>query len=229
MADRLQDRSSGGPLLTYVALGSTVLFAILTVMVIARQTNAFDHDMILSLRAGARPWLTTMMLAITFVSGRLAVPAVIIFAIALYYRSGVRASSYYLGACLAAQLLNVIIKYGVERPRPHNVSPHLTAAGGMAYPSADAMLAVVVFGLGTYMVTETIRPQAMCRVALALSAAFIVLAAIARVYLGAHWPTDVVGGVLAGVACATFCITALRRPPEMPIPVSAASAALVAR
>ncbi len=228
MADRFHYRFSGRHSLTYVALGSTVLFAILTVMVIARQTTVVDHDLILSLRAGASPWLTTMLLAITFVSGRLAVPAVILFAIALYYRSGVRATSYYVGACLAAQVLNAIIKYGVRRPRPHGVSPHLTAAGGMSYPSADVMLAVVIFGLGTFMVTETIRSRAMCRVALALAAAFIVLAAIARVYLGAHWPTDVVGGALAGLACASFCIAALRRPPEMPIPVSDAPAALAA-
>ncbi|MEO7039679.1 MAG: phosphatase PAP2 family protein [Gemmatimonadaceae bacterium] len=226
MSGRLYERPTNRPSLAYAALAFAVLFGVLTAFVVARQTSALDLDLILSLRSGAEPWLTAMFLAITFTSGKLAIPAAIAFAITLYYRGDARGAAYYAGTCIAAQLLNAILKYSVARPRPHGISPRLTAAGGMSYPSADAMLAVVIFGLGTYMVSETIRSQAVSRSARALAAAFIVLAAIARVYLGAHWPTDVLGGTLAGLACATFGFAVLRRPPEILIPVAETPPAL---
>jgi membrane-associated phospholipid phosphatase len=220
MTDRVSEARAYGPSLSYVAFAATALFAILTALVLGGRTAVLDRDLILSLRASARPWLTQTLLAVTFTSGRLAVPAAILFAIALYRRRGLRSASYYLGACVVAQALNAILKYAVHRVRPHDVSPRLTAAGGLAYPSADAMLAVVIFGLGTLLLARTFRACAAGRAAIGLATIFVVLAAIARVYLGAHWPSDVLGGALAGVACAAITIAAMRRPPVNPAPAA---------
>lgn len=219
MADQTSEPLAHGPSFTYVAFAATALFAVLTILVLGKHTAVLDRDLILWLRTGARPWLTTMLLGVTFTSGKLAVPAAIVFAAALYRRCGIRTAGFYAGACIAAQALNAIIKHGVDRARPHDVSPRLTAAGGLAYPSADVMLAVVIFGLGTLLLTRTFRARAVCRIALIASAIFVVLAAVARVYLGAHWPSDVLGGALAGIACAAFALAALGRPPAIPLPV----------
>jgi len=200
-----------GRLIACVAIVSSALFVILTALVVARQTDVLDRDLILSLRASASPWLTTALLAVTFTSGRLAIPAFIVFALALYRRGGFHAAGYYAGACATAQALDAIVKHAVGRIRPHNVSPRLTATGGFGYPSADAMLAVVIFGLGTLMLCWTIRSRATRGVALGVAALFIALASIARVYLGAHWPTDVLGGALAGIACAAVWTVAFVR------------------
>ena len=207
-----------GRMAAYVAVIAAVSFAILTALVVANRTAVIDRELILSLRAEASPVLTTILLAVTFTSGRLAIPAAVLFAFALYRRSGARAVIFYAAACVTGELLDALLKLDVSRVRPHGVSPRLTSAGGFAYPSADAMLAVLIFGLGTVMLAWTMRSGRMRAAALTAAALFVVVASVARVYLGAHWPSDVLGGVLAGIACAAFYVSALRRSPGVRVP-----------
>jgi len=178
------------PLSAVVSMVALVLFCILTALVMERQTAVIDRHLIEALRASATPLFTTTMLAVTFVSGRLAIPSAALFA--------------YVAACATAQLLNLLLKYSISRARPHGVSPKLTAAGGPSYPSADVMMSVVVFGLGAWVLSRTIGSTGQ-RSAVRLSVALYVIAsAIARVYLGAHWPSDVLGALFAGVTCSAF-------------------------
>ena len=202
-----------------LALGviATILFVVLTAIVVEHGSALIDREMILSLRSDATPLLTTFLLAVTFTSGKLAIPALLLFAALLYRRSGVRTAAYYVGACVTAELLNAILKHAIYRVRPHGVSPLLTAAGGYSYPSADAMLAVVIFGLGALLLTWPVRSAALRSAAMCAAALFVIAAAIARVYLGAHWPADVLGGVLAGVACSAFWLRALWKSADVSV------------
>jgi membrane-associated phospholipid phosphatase len=180
------------------------LFCILTALMIERQTVVIDRQLIETLRSSATPLFTTAMLGVTFVSGKLAIPAAILFAYLLLRRDGWRTAWYYVAACATAQLLNLLLKYSIGRARPHGISPKLTAAGGPSYPSADVMMSVVVFGLGAWVLSRTIESAGQ-RAAVRLSVVLYVIAsAIARVYLGAHWPSDVLGALFAGVTCSAF-------------------------
>lgn len=182
------------------------LFCVLTVLVIEGRTAALDHHFIEVLRAYATPVFTTVMLAVTFVSGKLAIPAAILIAYLLLRREGWRTAGYYGAACLTAQLLNLLLKYAIGRPRPHGISPRLTAAGGPSFPSADVMMAVVVFGLGAWVLSRSLDSRRRRAVVLLGVVIYILASAVARVYLGAHWPSDVLGALFAGVMCSAFWI-----------------------
>jgi undecaprenyl-diphosphatase len=220
MPDRVIDPRRNAAIVLSVGVIASVLFVLLTAMVIAQRTASLDRELILSLRSGATPLLTTFLLAVTFTSGKLAIPVLILFAVLLYRQSGMSAAAYYVGACITAEILNAILKHVIHHVRPHGVSPLLTAAGGYSYPSADAMLAVVIFGLGALLLTWSLRGGALRLAAIGAAALFVIAAAIARVYLGAHWPTDVLGGVLAGTACSAFWLRALWRSPVASAPAA---------
>ena len=207
-----------------VSFVCAALFSILSVLVITGKTASADHTLIVSLRALSSPLVTSVLLVVTFTSGKLALPVAILFTALLYRAAAPRTALFYAAACSSAQLLNAFFKHEIARARPHGVSPRLTAAGGYAYPSADVMMAVVIFALGAMLLSREVASFRMRVAVRVVAVVFVVAVAIARVYLGAHWPSDVLGGVLAGASASAFWVAALhakdarlRRIPLTPI------------
>jgi undecaprenyl-diphosphatase len=104
------------------------------------------------------------------------------------------------GGALAMTLL----KRGFERPRPDLV-PHLAHVSTASFPSGHAMLSAVVYlTLGALLA----QAQARRRLGIYFLAVAILLTigvGASRVYLGVHWPSDVVAGWCAGTSWALMC------------------------
>lgn len=118
-----------------------------------------------------------------------------------------------LAAALLAHQLDDVLKELIERPRPGTVLPDLvqrSAADGYAFPSGHTTLA---FALATAI--TAVVPERWRAVPFALAAG----TAIARMYVGVHWPTDLIGGAALGIALGTATVAAthalgLRTRPE---------------
>ena len=116
--------------------------------------------------------------------------------------------------------LEVVIKDLVGRARP---SEHLVRvseeASGSGFPSGHVVGAMVFYGLILYLTPRLIESKPL-RVLLALFCVFMILVTgPARVYTGAHWPSDAVGGYLFGLLCLAVLIAldrALRRTRTSP-------------
>jgi undecaprenyl-diphosphatase len=100
----------------------------------------------------------------------------------------------------------------VHRPRPHVISQLMHGAGWFSYPSGHSMLAPLVFGLG--VIARARRGPHLISDDWPFVAALLVLGVgLSRVYLGAHYPTDVIGGLLLGTAWSSVWLRWFRQSP----------------
>jgi len=199
-------------------LGAVALVAVALVLmvlvanVLGGDTQQFDEKVLKSLRKPESPrvpigpsWLQLAAFDITALGGPtvlgLTVAAVIGYM--LLYRL-YRNAAFVLVASLGGWLLNDVLKAMFARPRP-SVVPHLREVGSASFPSGHALTSAVVYlTLGTLLmrVAEGRLLKWYC-IAVAMLATFLV--GLSRLYLGVHYPTDVLAGWLVGLSWALIC------------------------
>ncbi len=117
----------------------------------------------------------------------------------------------WIGLMLAAPASEGLAKALVGRPRPEDVS--------WGFPSGHATAAAAFFGAMIYLAGSL--PPMACRLVRGLSLAGMLLVAVARVMLRAHWPSDALAGLALGLSLATAAVLIdiggrERRPPRTP-------------
>ena len=176
-----------------------------------QNTDAGIHDWAVSRRtAGA----TEFFIAMTIIGGpvSLAVIVAIVLAVLLFKRR-FRWAGYVLVTCAGGAVLNLELKRYFARARP-DVAEMLRLAHGYSFPSGHAMGSTVTFGALAYIAFRIARTWKWKAGALAFAITMVVSVALSRVYLGAHWISDVGAGVAAGliwVAATTVAYETLRR------------------
>jgi membrane-associated phospholipid phosphatase len=106
-----------------------------------------------------------------------------------------------------SSLLDSPIKLAVNRPRPtSDLVQVFSTENGSGFPSGHAMFATVVMGFLAYLAVIHLRRRSLKLLSFAGLLALIILTGISRVYLGVHWPSDVVGGYLIGAVLLVFLI-----------------------
>ncbi|GJM29094.1 MAG: phosphatidylglycerophosphatase B [Cyclobacteriaceae bacterium] len=103
-----------------------------------------------------------------------------------------------------AALLNIILKFAIDRQRPQGVE--IIDAGGLSFPSGHAMGSFAFYGFLIFLVWAHIKSRPK-RIILSIAlAGLILLIGFTRVYLGVHYPSDVVAGYAAGLSWLAICI-----------------------
>ena len=120
------------------------------------------------------------------------IPAVAIVAMWVW---GQRHLSIFLAAVALARVLSGVVKQLVDRPRPSASVVDVTyQLGGPSFPSGHVLGATLFYGFLIYCAELSIANKAVRRLVQGSLATVILLMGYSRVELGAHWPTDVLGG-----------------------------------
>ncbi|MBI2855948.1 MAG: phosphatase PAP2 family protein, partial [Chloroflexi bacterium] len=122
-------------------------------------------------------------------------------------------------AALLSLGINPVLKVLIERPRPAEDLIRVWQDNtGLGFPSGHAFTAVVLFGLAFYLAPALVPGRWAIALLRTLSASMILLIGLSRVYLGAHWPSVVLGGFVYGAIVLTLLVLfhGLQRPQAEP-------------
>ncbi|MFZ3572391.1 phosphatase PAP2 family protein [Streptomyces sp. BH097] len=109
--------------------------------------------------------------------------------------------------CLVGTLLQQGLKAAVDRPRPVWRDP-VDSAHYAAFPSGHALTATVVCALALWLLRRHGAGRALWRTALALAVVSVLGVGLTRLWLGVHWPSDVLAGWLLGALTVTLSTAA---------------------
>ena len=180
--------------------------------VLGGETLAFDRAMFLKMRNASDPsdplgpkWVEELFRDFTALGG-VGVLVLVTLAAAGFLAMERKLGSVILllGAVGGGVLLVTLLKMGFDRPRPDLVA-HRVYAHMSSFPSGHSKLSAVTYlTLGGLL--ARVHPRRWVRTYLLLLAALLTfLVGISRVYLGVHWPTDVLAGWTAGASWALLC------------------------
>jgi len=201
-----------------ILVGGIVVLLLLVIVsklaseVLSGETQQFDKQILVALRDPANPSQPigpNWMLGVAFDITALGSPTVLTLTVLavggfLLLQGMWRTALFVSLASLGGWFLNSALKQLFQRPRP-DVVPHLRDVMSLSFPSGHAMTSAVVYltlGALTMRIAERRLTKFYC---MAVAVLATVLVGATRIYLGVHYPTDVIAGWLIGLSWALLC------------------------
>lgn len=149
------------------------------------------------------PAIESSMLALSWLGSYRGYLLLVPIALCLLLLCGLRARvPHFLGALLGAELLELGIKEIVGRQRP----PGPYADLGPSFPSGHALVSLVFFGMIAFLLTRKTSRGRLRTATWILAGLGIASISLSRLYLSAHWATDVIGGLVIGGIWLGVCV-----------------------
>jgi len=184
-----------------VAVLTALCFVILGVLVIKGQTEQFDLTVCQGFYSIRTPELTTLMEGITYL-GNWETIAILCILLLMYPSTRSKYGLPVASIAIVSVLVKSIVKAMVKRPRP-DISLHLIEQGGYSFPSGHALTSMAVYGLLFFLIMECFEERKK-KIRIMIICGFLsLLIGLTRIYLGVHFPTDVLAGWCGGIACIT--------------------------
>jgi undecaprenyl-diphosphatase len=207
----------GGHELIVLMLLLVVALAIWAFVAIAEKveagtTDRFDEWAVRAMRLPDDPatpigpaWLAEVGRDLTALGG-VAVLTLLTMAVAgfLWLRRMFGAMWLVLASTVGGFLVTTVLKHWFDRPRP-SVVPHLSLVSTSSFPSGHSMLAATVYLTLGALLGRLVRQRRLRAYFLIVALVLTFLVGASRVYLGVHYPTDVLAGWTAGLAWALSC------------------------
>ena len=198
-----------------LGLGLTILalwaFAELAESVLEGETLWLDQQVLLWINQHATPRLDQIALEVTALGSLVVISTLVLVASALLWFTAHRTAALLLWVAVAGgALLNLTLKLAFGRPRPRIVEWRVHFPDSSSFPSGHAMMSMIVYTTLAYLIISLDPPTRVRHVTVAAAILIIALVGASRLYLGVHYPTDILAGYAVGFAWATLCAFSLR-------------------
>lgn len=182
-----------------------LIFIWLTYLVSTGRELAFDtviREWFYSIRTS---WLTEVVKAITFMGNTKTIIVICLVLLLLPLvrgKAGLQVTKK-IGIPIAVvaivgSAINKAIKHIVMRPRP-DVSLHLIDQGGWSFPSGHSISSLLLYGFLAWLILYYVKDKWAANVATVILTLLWMGVGLSRIYLGVHYPTDVLGGWMLGM------------------------------
>ena len=207
-----------------VGLGACVLlllFFILAGEVAEGDTVAFDTRMLRALRSPDDPskpigpaWMAGALEDLTALGGPTVLFMVVLAVVGfLFLQTRYRTALFVAATAISGEMVDTAMKYAFNRPRP-SIVPHLRDVFSSSFPSGHAMQSAIVYlTLGAMLMRVAERRLTKLYI-LGIAMLLTFLVGVSRVFLGVHYPTDVIGGWIIGFVWSSICWLVTQRLEE---------------
>lgn len=168
-----------------------IVFLLLTILVLTGSMKSFDssiYNFLINLRS--KP-MDTFMKTITKFGNTMSV--IIILAIFVFILK--KDDGYLLvmnTVCVVSA--NQVLKHIIRRPRPDHL--RLVKEKGFSFPSGHSMVSIALYGILIYIVNKNIKNKTLKIILIALLSLLILFIGLSRIYVGVHYPSDVLSGYI---------------------------------
>lgn len=180
-----------------ISVISLIGFSLMAIVISLKDILAFDRVIMSFIQGLETPSLTAIMKFFTLMGSfkmiaLIAIIVIIFLYIVLKHRSELILFTIVI---IGARILNRFLKEFFQRTRPD--FHRLIEIGGYSFPSGHAMNAMAAYGILTFLLWRHISSRRGRTFLIVLSSLFILMIGISRIYLGVHYPSDIIAGYLA--------------------------------
>jgi undecaprenyl-diphosphatase len=191
------------------AAAGLAVFVFISYFVITRGTLSFDSvicDYIYGLRA---PGPTVFFTTVTYLGNWQTIISLCLLFLLLprtRFRIGIPVSA----SAILASLIQKALKVSFHRARP-DLTLHLISQGGYSFPSGHSFSVLIFYGMLIYLCRKHVKNGTAANTATVVLVCLIAAIGFSRIYLGVHYPTDVLGGWSLGLCVLMVLISGVRR------------------
>jgi len=184
-----------------------VLFGYIASAISTESIVDFDRTVIDFVQATETSWLTTVLKGFTWIGSAYFVAPVGFLAVCyLYFKLHYRHQAFLFATVMVGTVvLNALLKLYFKRERPE--IHRIMDANGFSFPSGHTMMAFSLYAIIAYIAWRNVHTTLSHILLLLFAATMIITIGMSRIYLGVHYPSDVIGGMAASALWMTIAIS----------------------
>lgn len=166
-----------------------LLFIIMTILMLTNNTKVFDDTIYNYIFSFRNDLIDFIFKTITKFGNTITVIGIVLLLIILIKKENIYKLLFTVGITVS---VNQLLKHLIRRIRPDHL--RLVQENSFSYPSGHAMISIALYGFIIYLVYKNIKNRFIKIILIVLSSILILGIGISRIYLGVHYPSDVLAG-----------------------------------